>query len=229
MPSSALHSLQLALQEVGALQRANPSPSATAPFRRPDVTRAIGRAQVVLLSSHFERYIYEINEEAVEFLLHAKIQVGRIPLELRLLHSRQSTDRLVDMSWERREEALRDFSASEAKLWDDANALEVFDHARLMEWMKAPTSDRVQRYFRQWGIPDIFTSITRTQSNRGDLWLRINDLVDKRNNIAHGDLTVQATHLDISRYLGTVRKFTSRCDRRFARTLAKLANTAAPW
>lgn len=229
MPSRALQSLLLALEEVRALQRANPSPSATAPFRRPDVTRAIGRAQVVLLSSHFERYIYEINEEAVDFLVNAEIQVGRVPLELRLLHCKQSTDRLVDISWERRENALRAFATGEAKLWDDANPLEAIDHARLLEWMKAPTSAKVQRYFKQWGIVDIFASITRSDSKRREFWLRINELVEKRNNIAHGDLTVQATHVDVSRYLGTVRKFTMRCDRRFARTVGRVADRDAPW
>jgi hypothetical protein len=32
------------------------------------IARAVGRAQVVLLSSHFERYFYAVNEEAVDFV-----------------------------------------------------------------------------------------------------------------------------------------------------------------
>jgi hypothetical protein len=224
-----LGELLAAINEVGALQRANPSPSDSSPFRRPEVTRAIGRAQVVLLSSHFERYIYQVNEEAVEFLVARAIEVGKMPLQLRLLHARPPAEELVQSKWEQRETALRDFSTSEARLWVDTNTLDDFEHSRLLEWMKAPKSKEVVRYYKYWGIGDMFAAVTRTNSNRRDLWLRIDELVNKRNNIAHGDLSIEATHLDVSKYLGAIRKFTTRSDRRFGRALGRLAGTSPPW
>ena len=60
------------LQRVTALQRANPSPTGSAPAL-PEVTRAIGRASVVILSSHFERYLYAVNEEACTVVERAGI------------------------------------------------------------------------------------------------------------------------------------------------------------
>jgi len=52
------------------------------------LARVAGRAQVVLLSAHFERYIYSVNEEAVEFVNHLHIPAASLPENLRLLHSR---------------------------------------------------------------------------------------------------------------------------------------------
>jgi hypothetical protein len=72
MSSRALQSLLIALEEVGDLQRANPTPTGAAPSQ-PETTRAIGRASVVLLSSHLERYIRNLNEEAVEFVNSAGV------------------------------------------------------------------------------------------------------------------------------------------------------------
>jgi hypothetical protein len=72
-------------------------------------------------------------------------------------------------------------------------------------------------------------AVTRKESVRADLWLTIDELVEKRNNIAHGDLTVEATYLDVQKYLKAVRTFTDRVDRHFGRVLGKLAGAAAPW
>ena len=95
--------------------------------------------------------------------------------------------------------------------------------------MKSPKSQKVNRYFQQWGIPDVFDTITRKESVKADLRLRLDELVHKRNNIAHGDLTIEATYLDVQKYLKAVRTFTERVDRHFGKALAGLADAGAPW
>jgi hypothetical protein len=82
MPSAAVVSLRAAVQEVAILQAANPSPTGSAP-QKPDLTRVIGRACVVLLSSHFERYIYAVNEEAVDRIRNSGAHSSMIPLDIR--------------------------------------------------------------------------------------------------------------------------------------------------
>ena len=69
MPSKALEGLLSGLDEIDAMQRANPTPQEGGGLTKPDVVRALGRAEVVLLSSHFERYLYALNEEAVALIL----------------------------------------------------------------------------------------------------------------------------------------------------------------
>lgn len=229
MSSDALGSFLDAVREVHALQMANPSPDSSSPFSRPTVKRAIGRSQVVLLSGHFERYLREVNEEAISYLCAQSVQVEELPLSVRLRHARSPVDDLFERAWERRELALRAFASTEARLWIDGAVVSELDAGRLLEWMKTPNSKNVQRYFRQWGLDDIFSSVTRKESVRADLWLRLDELVDKRNNIAHGDLTVEATHMDVVRFLSALRRFVPRIDARFARILGRVAGGDAPW
>lgn len=229
MASEALAGLMLGLEEIRALQKANPSPVAGGGLTRPEVTRAMGRAQVVLLSSHYERYLYALNEEAAAFLIRSGVCAGQLPLELRMLHSRDVLDDLSQVQWDRREDGLRAFALVEAPIWNDEAVLRTLEHQRLLSWMKSPKCRSVQRLFRQWGITDVFSSITRKPTTRAHLWLHLSELVDKRNNIAHGDPTTEATYLDIVRYMSAVRTFCERADQTMARHLARLRGGNRPW
>lgn len=230
MTSNALAALEAGLAEISALQRSNPRPSEGGGLRRPDVVRALGRAEVVLLSSHLERYIYALIEESVTYIEQMAVPAERLTDEFRLVHARTAIEDIASIGWDRRGERLREYSRLEAGLWIDAQAVTSLDASRLLGWMRAPTCKAIVRVFRMWGIPDIFSAITRGQINRQRLWLRISELVDKRNNIAHGDLTVEARYLDVAQYASTVKLFCRRVDKRMARQLRSLAGAASvPW
>ena len=103
------------------------------------------------------------------------------------------------------------------------------DHERLLTWMKAPTPKNLVRYYRYWGIGDIFDDITRTSHTRTELWLRLDELVRKRNNIAHGDATTEATPTDLRSYTRSALRFCERADRQMARALRRLVPATPPW
>lgn len=229
MGSVALESLLEGVAEISALQRANLSPGQGGGFTRPQVTRAIGRAEVVLLSSHFERYLYAINEEAVDHLLQGAVLAGALPVKIRLLHARSSIDELSKTQWDNRGAQLRHYSEKESDLWLDEKAVANLDPARLLQWMKTPSVESVVRFFRVWGVQDIFASITRKPLNRGRLRLRIEELVSKRNNIAHGDATVEATYLDVIQYTSAAKTFCARADRVMAKQVSGLTGGTRPW
>lgn len=228
MASSALQSLDAALAEVDVLEAANPSPTGRRP-RNPQLTRVIGRACVVLLSSHFERYLYAVNEEAVGAILSARVPAERIPIEVRLRHSRQPIDELATMQWAQRRGGLEALVADEAPLWSSGGIPQHLASVRLLEWMKSPKCREVVRYYRQWGVDDIFNAVTRTPRTRADLWLRLTGLVDKRNNIAHGDLNTEATQADVRAYKRVVLRFCTSADSVLARRLASLFGFDRPW
>jgi len=224
--SSALEGLDTALTEIVDLQRVNPTPTGAA-LSAPLITRAIGRASVVLLSSHFERYIYAVNAEAAEAVSLSGATGDALPEGLRLAHSRHPIDELALTIWDRRGDALNKFVREESWLWVPGQGGHL-EHKRLLTWMKAPFPKNLKRYYKEWGIEDIFSAITRRIHTRIDLELRISELVGKRNGIAHGDFSVDATQSDIRLYRAAVQVFAERADRALSRQLATLTGSV-PW
>jgi hypothetical protein len=216
------------MQEVVALESANPSPTGRAP-QKPGVTRAIGRACVVLLSSHFERYIHAVNEEAIDRVRYAAASASMIPPEIRLQHSRQPIDELAATEWLKRQDKLQELAISEAPLWIANGGAASLQSDRLLTWMASPKCKEIVRYYRMWGIADIFSAITRKPHTRSDLWLQLTSLVDKRNSIAHGDATIEATQQDIRAYRRAVGTFCSSADAVLSRRLATLLGVPRPW
>lgn len=229
MPSHALLSLTDALEEVADLQRANPSPSGAAP-RLPAVTRAIGRGSVVLLPSHLERYVRNVNEEAITYLNSRQLAGSLIPSEFRLLHAKPVVEELAQTNWDQpaRMSKLADFASSEMWLWTNVGTGEI-EHARLLAWMKSPDPKRLNRYYGYWGIPNIFVAVTRKTNTRTELYLKVTELVEKRNAIAHGDMSTAATQADVRSYMAAVDTLCTRADAKLSRQIARLFSLDRPW
>jgi len=227
MSSFSFGALEIALSEILDLEEAGRADLFSEPARYIRSSRAIGRAQVVLLTSHLERYIYSVNEEAVSFVNAHQLPCIEIPLGIRLLHSARAVDELAATSWERRSQKLTDFLASDGWLWQAA-ATGRLEHDRLLSWMTAPKPRNLVRYYKYWGIEDIFESITRRENVRSRMWLRIQGLVDLRNNIAHGDAAAQTTRSDIVAYRKSVRDFAARADKVLGRQISRIVNLR-PW
>ncbi len=227
MASGSLEAFVQAVQEVSDLQQADPTLPGGPPIDSTR-TRVVGRACVVLLSSHFERYIYSINEEATSLLNSGGMSGMLLPEPLRLLHSRESIDSMIESAWKNRGDKLRTFVQDEAWLWS-AHPPGILDHGRLLAWMKAPTPKNLIRYYRYWNIKDIFRAVTRAVHTRTDLRLTLDELVQKRNNIAHGDPSTEATRGDVESYRDATLRFCERSDKQLARALRRIAPGSAFW
>jgi hypothetical protein len=225
--SQALTALRNGIPEVDDLLSVlRPSP----PLRGTPTARAIRRASTVVLSSHYERYVYALNEEAVQVVNAIGIPGSGLPLSLRLYHTRPAVELMAATAWERdaRVEALRRFMSEEGWLWTEGVS-GTLEHSRLLEFMTAPKPEAVLRYFAYWGIPDIFTAITRTPHIRARLFVKLLELVDKRNGIAHGDPEVEPTYQDVVAYRSVVRVFAERVDRVMSRRIGTLVGSPPPW
>jgi RiboL-PSP-HEPN len=163
MASKAFDALSRAVSEIKDLEKANPTPFGKAP-KQPEVTRAIGRASIVLLCSHFERYFRDVNEEVVVYINNIKIRGDLLPEELRLLHTQGVVEELAETQWNNRAEKLKSFAETESWLWLNQHFGSI-DHPRLLSWMKSPKPDSLVRYYKYWEIKDIFYVITRKPKN----------------------------------------------------------------
>ncbi len=227
MTSNAYQSLLFGIEEVRHLQQANPTPRGGLP-QRPNVIRAINRASVVLLCSHLERYLRALNEEAIEATNRSPIPNVGIPIGVKLLHSRTAIDEIAERQWDNRRDVLERFVETDGWLWGTVQRSDL-DHERLLQWMKSLSPGRALRMFAMWGVPDVFSQITRQPHTRSRMWLRLQELVDKRNDIAHGQVSAQATYQDIRGYITEVRLFCERVDRVLSRALAQHLNGLRPW
>lgn len=231
MTSQALVGLLAGVQEVRALRAYYPVPRrGIATGIEATAVKAHGRASVVLLSSHFERYFYALNEQAIQWLNLQGCTVDRFPEQLLLLHSKQALDEVAEMAWERRAGALRDFVAHQGPLWGAIGVPVILDAEPLLAFMKAPNPKTLKRFFKLYGVEDIFASTTYKAHTRSDYYLTLNELVDKRNNIAHGNAQTEALPLDITHYLDIVERFCRSADKRMGRTLKGIAQSQErPW
>ncbi len=226
MSSLALVALLEAISEIGDLYVGRPTVSASPAVLKK--LRATGRAQTVLLSSHFERYFYAVNEEAVTHLNVNAVSSAALPNSLKLLHSKDPVNDVADTDWERRDAKLVAFLTAEGWLWNPTLS-GTLNHTRLLAWMSAPKPKNLVRYYKYWEIADIFSAVTRSEHTRTRLWLGVQELVEKRNNIAHGDYTAQATNADVQRFTKTVRVFCTRADARLGAVLRRYCPGPSPW
>lgn len=228
MPSQAFSSFKGAIDEVGVLGTASHPSLAPSDPQSLKIARAIGRGQIVLLSSHFERYIYALNEELIAYVNSQNVDRRKLPKPFRLVHSTIPIDELAQTGWEQRAEKLEEFVSSDAWMWTSPSSGTVV-HARMLTWMKAPNPKNLVRYFRLWGVDDVFTAITRKTTSRQAFWLGVQGLVDLRNNIAHGDYLAQATQTDVKRYVEKTAEFCKRIDKKISTVVAQTLGVQPPW
>src|SRR5262245_34613330 len=117
MPSNALSNLIAGLKEVEVLRSANPSRVGRKP-RKPELSQVVGRACVVLLSSHLERYIRALHEEACEWTNSKSVKGVLLPKMLKLRHSGHVLEEIFSTQWDNRSDQLEDFGVSNAWLWN---------------------------------------------------------------------------------------------------------------
>lgn len=228
MPSKALTDMLQALSEIDDLPSVNTTSKGRG-FKKFKLSRVIGRASVVLLSSHFEEYIRSVNEEATDYVNSRGVVGSTFRENLRLRHSKPAVDELGGTSWEHRSDKLKGFVETDSWLWEDSKSGRL-DHRRILLWMRSPTPNALMRFYKYWEIDDVFNAITKKPHTRRDLWLRIEGLVDKRNNIAHGDQSIGATPQEVRQYKAAVTRFCSRADARLSSALRKLVGgPSRPW
>ena len=184
---------------------------------------------MVLLCSHYERFIYAINEEATDFVNSLSLPSEKVPRKLRLLQSRGAIEQLALKQWDNRAEQLTEFASLYACMWQEGVPVDNLVASAHLEWMKSPKVKDVIRYFEMFDMRDVFASVTRTDQGRRRLARNLQSLVDARNGIAHGDRTVQPQPTEVTEYIRVVVDFASRVDRAFARNLSQIGACSVPW
>ncbi|OBF31122.1 hypothetical protein A5719_04620 [Mycolicibacterium peregrinum] len=187
------------------------------------------RACVVLLCSHYERYLYGLNESLIDVLNQTAPRPDLLRSQMLLRQIKVPLEILTTRDWTQREDQLKELFKKYNSHWTPGAGVTGLDADANIAWMKSPKVKDVLRLFKMFGIDDIIFAVTRTDSARRDLKRELQGLVDARNGIAHGDQTIQPSGPELTKYLDSVARFCGRADKYASQSLSKQLGIARPW
>lgn len=148
------------------------------------------QAVLVLLSSNVEEYHKHVIEDWFYQLKHQNAQMGKVPLNTRMLGVLKSTEAGVkEYLFKKASEknSIENFVSNKSMLTKLLNDSEVFDienlHKKVWGDKKYPSQENIKILYNRIGIPDIFERIhIKKHKNYKPLLKSFNDI---RTSIAH--------------------------------------------
>lgn len=198
------------------------------------------RASVVLLVAHFESYLKSVALEFVDYLSTGSIESRAIPAELRDLHTMRAVRHIHESGSLQERTAHFKKLSQVAVLWnDDAKPSPGTLRAELLaREVTSAKPDKIDRLFKLMGgsgqVCDGDIDVTLPIFGLSTLNIRrgVLDVVDCRDDIAHGDSNRKPTSQDVERYVTLLEALADRLDRKASELKARIvisrasANTA---
>lgn len=214
----ALDSFQEGTTEVEILQRlATEAGTGVA-----EQTNALCRAAVVLLVSHFEAFLKTIAEEFVDTVGAGNIPSGQLPAGLRLAHTLPQLESIVGTGDEVQRASLLKKLGSVSQLWNDEakppkGALQAKTFARLVT---SANTEVINDLFSRMGNKglvcdgDLDVPADNGEVRVVSIDFGLRDVVQCRNDIAHGKSDRKPTAADVTRYMQFLLAFATRLQRK---------------
>jgi RiboL-PSP-HEPN len=228
MSSLSVGQLGVRLNEVKRLKRVNP-------LRHDQSTdvatgNALNRASIVLLCAHLEGFLEDLVTEAIDVLVDHGARIENLPLVFRALHAEQYL-REIELIKDRNARApkIEVMFKSESPLWSNGQVLlrpMVRSNAVCAE-LGNPGSREVRQFLELVGVN--IEQFLR-DAGQSDLLGKINGLVTRRNQIAHGEVSASATTGDVDQYLQAVEDLGRLVDDAVGAAIMEIcALTSVPW
>lgn len=170
---------------------------------------AVRRASVVLLVSHFESFLRSVGEAFVDVLSSGTIEARGIPTGIRELHTLPRLQEIVSTNDAKQRHTLLKKLGDISALWNDSakpspGTLSATTVSREITSAKA---DKIDRLFSLMGSPVPVCDGDIDLAREGDEIISLNirlalaDVVQCRNDIAHGDSSRKPTQEDVDKYI----------------------------
>lgn len=165
---------------------------------------ALCRSGVVLLSSHIEGYIEELGTVALERIVQKQLPKTNLGAGFRYYLSR---DLIIDIQSKTDPagiaEVIDKLNQRDQHIWgtqshfDGALTPDIF-----LNDFANPTHERIRKFFNRFGYDNFQRDMQRElKANFSSCSNMINQIVDQRNKIAHGDSLTSGTPLDLSQMI----------------------------
>lgn len=185
---------------------------------------ALVRSATVLLSSHIQGYVEDVVELALEQLVVDQVSAEEIPDTLRFFAARSAIKPIRESGDpDAIIKKIRDLNTNHSKIIQKEGAVDPsFLGSEYKNGFANPTIDEIQKFLRRFGITDYDGQMGKRLKNEWPIISNaVNQIVDRRNKIAHGDVQATLTVQELHIYIGFSRKFVRATDKVITSTFRK--------
>ena len=155
-----------------------------------EIVSALCRGGVVLLSSHIEGYISDLNEAILDTLVEKQIPIEKLATGFRYYLSKDIVDEISDTSEPAAiTKKLKHLHKRDTHIWDDhPHFTNPLDSEKFMKGFSTPKPKNIYKLFRRYGHNNVKNDMMKKL--RGDFIrheANVDSTVNLRNDIAHGD------------------------------------------
>lgn len=183
---------------------------------RVDHNNALVRSATVLLSSHIQGYIEDIAEVTLERLIYDEVSANLIPDSLRFFATRSAIEAIRETkdpdTTIKRIRNVNQYHEKIIKL--DGFVDPSFLDSEYKNGFSNPTIEEVRKFLSRFGINDFDGQMGNRLKNEWPIVSNaVNQIVDRRNKIAHGDVQATLTVNELEAYIKLAKKFVRTTDR----------------
>lgn len=230
MASQAFSDLSERLKDIDQVMAAHSAKAGGKAGRKYEV-EALNRAGVVLLTAHLEGFVEDLADEAIALLHKNSVRMIDLPERLRAAQLESSIMQPIQQNdFRKANERVRLIAPVMAKLW---NPGAVADKSSVVagvvtRQMGNPGTKEIDNLFWYFDIDNIMTDISWKKAGANQVGKNINELVGKRNAIAHGTTKVKILKSDVERYIKYVKGVAKAIDEKMAVKLTEILKRP-PW
>jgi len=224
--SSAYSDLTIRLDEVGRITNEAKKKEALKPLgSQASLVSALCRGGIVLLSSHIEGYISDLNELILERIVKKKVSITKLSPRFGYYHSRDILDEISNTSDPKKiSKKLKLLYSRDSFVWDDEDIfLEPLDDERFMRGFSTPKPGYIYTLFNRYGYSNLrgeIASVLASQFNFHQA--NVETTVHLRNQIAHGDHSLTQTPADLKRLMESTKIYCREIDNSVCRWFANI-------
>lgn len=171
---------------------------------------ALCRGAVVLLSSHIEGYIEELGELALDRIVSRRVVKTSLDERFLFYCSRDLLGALRDSANpDKIAQQMQKILTRDSHVWDSSPHFTApLDADRFSSGFSNPTTAKVVKYWRRFGYESYKSDVARVlAADYTPCWNMIDQVVEQRNRIAHGEQMSVGSPTDVADMLKLVRLF----------------------
>ena len=174
------------------------------------VRGALCRSAIVLLSSHVEGYIENLADIILYKIVEKRIRKTKLSPQFLYFLSKDLLDKICDTeNPEGAAKKVQELFSRDYHIWDDSDYFgEDLQIDLFVSGFSNPKFVRIKRFFARFGYEDYSRDLGHNLKSNYKLCKNmVDNVVDQRNKIAHGDVTSTSTPRDLADMLELIQLY----------------------